>query len=89
MKSVKTKLIAYFSIIILLGSMSIGILSLQRASRALTNEAETALKSKAEEGSKLTASRIETQMRTLEMIAGRLDIQGMDLDIQLPILGRQ
>ncbi|QUH26359.1 methyl-accepting chemotaxis protein [Serpentinicella alkaliphila] len=89
MKSVKTKLIAYFSIIILLGSMSIGILSLQRASRALTNEAETALKSIAEEGSKLTASRIETQMRTLEMIAGRLDIQGMDLDTQLPILNMQ
>ncbi len=43
----------------------------------------------AEDAAKLTESRIETQQKTLDMIALRGDIQGMDWAIQQPILKRQ
>jgi len=89
MKSIKSKLIIYFSILVFVASISVGFRSLQIASRAITLEAENALKAISEEGAKLTASRIETQMKTLEMIAGRLDIQSMDWSIQQPVLEGQ
>lgn len=89
MKSLKTKLVIYFSILILLSSISLGLISIQRASITITKEAEKALGSQAFEAAKLTQSRIETQKMTLEMIALREDIQSMDWGIQQPILQRQ
>lgn len=89
MKSIKTRLIVYFSILILLSSTALSIISLQRASNSLRKEAEKSLSSLAIQGSKVIASRIETQKLTLEMIALRADIQGMDWKIQKPVLQRQ
>ena len=40
MKSIKTKLVVYFSILILLSSLTIGVISMVRASDALIHEAE-------------------------------------------------
>ncbi len=89
MKSIKSKLIIYFSILILVSSIALGGISLERSSKILTAEAEKSLASLAVEASKLAASRIETQEKTLQMIASRIDIQGMDWKVQQPILQRQ
>jgi methyl-accepting chemotaxis protein len=89
MKSIRTKLVIYFSMLILLSSITLGAVSLQRASETATNEAEHSLALLAVDAAKLTQSRLETQKKALEMIAGRADIQGMDWEQQQPILQRQ
>lgn len=89
MKSIRTKLVVFFSILVVLSSLAMGIVSLLRASDALTNEAEKALSSLAADAAKLTESRVETQKMSLQMIALREDIQSMDWQVQQPILQRQ
>jgi methyl-accepting chemotaxis protein len=89
MKSIKTKLVIYFSILILLSSITLGIVSLQMSSNSLTNESEKALSLLAFDATKLTESRVATQQKALEMIALGKDIQGMDWTLQLPILQEQ
>ncbi|MGF7186793.1 methyl-accepting chemotaxis protein [Desulfitispora alkaliphila] len=77
------------SLLILISSISIGYSSLQRASMSLVEEAEITLELLTSEGARLTESRIETQQRTLEMIAGRVDIENMDWEEQQPVLQAQ
>lgn len=89
MKSIKTKLVCYFSILILLSSIAIGIISIQTAKQALLEEARDAIGTLALEGAKLTASRMETEKRALEILAQREDIQGMDWEVQKQILQTQ
>jgi len=78
MKSIKTKLLIYFSVLIMLSSIVIGFFSISRASESLTTEAEKALKTLANETARLAESRIDTQKKTLEMLAMGEDIQTMD-----------
>lgn len=89
MKSIKTKLVVYFSILIFLSSLTLGLTSIIRAGSSLTEEAENALGEMAKESAKLTVSRIETEKKILEMIALRQDIQSMDWAVQQPVLQRQ
>lgn len=89
MKSIKTKLVIYFSILILLSSITLGIISIQTASVSLTDQAENAIGSLAFEASRLTESRVAIEKKTLEMIARREDIQSMDWDVQQQILKTQ
>jgi methyl-accepting chemotaxis protein len=89
MKSIKTKLVVYFSILILVSSITLGAISIQRSGAALTSTAEEALSSIAIDAAKLTKSRVETQKKALEMISLGEGIQSMDLAIQLPILQEQ
>lgn len=88
-KSIKIKMIIYFSILILFSSISLGVISIIRASNSLTTEAEKSLLSLSKEGAKVIQSRIEVQKKALEMISLRSDIQGMDWKVQQPILKRQ
>ncbi len=88
MKSIKVKLILFFSVLILLSSTVLGVISLQRASDSLTKEAEKALISVVAEAAKRTANRLETQKASLEILALREDIQSMEWQIQQPILQR-
>ncbi|MDF2593117.1 MAG: chemotaxis protein [Clostridia bacterium] len=89
MKSIKARLVIYFSILILVASIALGGIAIERASAAVTDKAEKTLISMAADAGKLTQSRVETQKKTLEMIALRSDIQSMDWAIQQPILQRQ
>jgi len=89
MKSIKTKLIVYFSLLMMLISITLGFLAIYRASESLTTEAEKALRSLAFEAARVTESRIETNKKSLEMLAKREDIQTMDWTIQKPILENQ
>ena len=86
MKSIKTKLIINFSLLILLSSLVLGVISLISSSNSITKEAEKSLTSLVQEDSKLTASRLEIQKRTLEMLALNENIQKMDWISQQPIL---
>ena len=89
MKSIKAKLIIYFTILVLFSSIGISYISMKKGSDTLIREAEKSLSSLAVEGAKVTNSRVETQMKTLEMISLREDIQSMDWEVQQPILEDQ
>jgi methyl-accepting chemotaxis protein len=88
-RSIKTKLIVSFSLLILLSTVGIGTLSILKSSDALTKEAGKSLIMAAENSAKLVASKIDTQRKTLEMISLREDIQGMDWEVQQAILQQQ
>ena len=87
LRSISTKLIFCFTILILLSSLITGLVSVIKADKSLTDQNSLSLL--ALEGSKLTQSRIETQMRTLETIAKNKDIQSMDWSKQRPVLQNQ
>lgn len=89
MKSIKTRLVVYFSILILISSIAIGFTSIQRASGSIIEVAEESLGSLTVEGTRLTESRIEIQKQAMEIIASMEDIEGMEWEIQKPLLERQ
>ena len=89
MKSIKTKLIISFSILIILSSIILGIVSLTSFNSALIKEAEKSLSSLVVEDSKLTSSRLETEKRTLEMLALNEAIYSMDWNRQQQVLQTQ
>ncbi|SCG83979.1 methyl-accepting chemotaxis protein [Proteiniborus sp. DW1] len=88
-RSIKTKLVIIFSILILFSSIVIGMTSMVFSGTTLTKEAEKSLLALAVEGSKVTDSRIQTQLKALETLAGISDIQSMDWSLQKPILQGQ
>lgn len=88
-RSLKTKLIIYFTILILASSITLGIVSIQRASDIITKEVEELLGLLAKDASKLTESRVETQQKTLDMIALIPNINSMEWELQKPILENQ
>lgn len=88
-QSIKTKLVLYFSLLILIAAVTIGLISLNRSKETLKSQAEETLISLATEEVKFIKSRIETNVKTLEMISLREDIQSMDWEIQRPVLIRQ
>lgn len=89
MKSIKTKLVVYFSILILASSITLGVITLKKASTTVTHEAEKALGLLAFDASKLIQSRVGIQKKALEMMALSEGIQSMDWEIQQPILQAQ
>jgi methyl-accepting chemotaxis protein len=89
LKSIKTKLVVYFSILILLSSISLGIITLKETDDSLTKEAEKSLISLATEGARVTESRTETQEQGLKTLVLLDKIKSMDWKLQQPILQRQ
>lgn len=89
MKSIKMKLVVYFSLLILLLSVALGVVSINRANQIVTREAEKALMSSANDGTVAVQKQMETQRRTLEVLAGLDEIQSMDLEVQMSILQSQ
>lgn len=88
-KSISNKLIIYFSILILLSSIGVGLVSLNRASSSLTKEAEKSLASLSYEAAKTTSSRLETQLMMVKMIATRNEVKRMHWSEQQSILRNQ
>ncbi len=86
MKSINTRLVLYFSIIILLASAVLGYIAIDMADKSLTQEAEEALGSMVNETARVTVDRIEVQKKSIEMLALNPQMQGMDWSIQQPIL---
>ncbi len=86
---IKLKLVILFSVLIFISSLVLGFVSVQKSSEVMTQEAEKTLSLLAEDAARLTESRIETQQKTLDMIALISEITTMDWEIQKPILERQ
>jgi methyl-accepting chemotaxis protein len=89
MRSIKTKLIIYFSAVILLSSAVLGFLSISKASKAIIDEVEESLDSLVTEVALLTESRIQIQLEALETISTHDEIQSMEWNIQKPVLQEQ
>lgn len=89
MKSIRTKLIVYFSIVILVSTSILGFFTLNRTSKTLIDQVEETIIDLTKEGVKVTESRVGAQRQALEIIAGMLDIQSMDWERQQPALQRQ
>ncbi|SHE41389.1 methyl-accepting chemotaxis sensory transducer with Cache sensor [Tissierella praeacuta DSM 18095] len=89
MKSIKLKLVVYFSILILLSSIIVGSISVVKSGKTISNEAENALIDMALNGAKIVESRIKTEKRVLETIACIQEIQSMDWELQKEELLRQ
>lgn len=89
MKSIKTKLLISFIILILVSSAALGFTTLRNSSSAIKKEAEKALKTIVSESVKVTESRMETQIRILETIAFRPEIQSMNWNVQRLVLKSQ
>lgn len=81
MKSIKTKLIVSFATLIVAVTLVMGILFIRSGYKSLNDEAEKSLNIMAEDGAKLTGSRIEALIITLNMIAKKKEIVDMGLDV--------
>lgn len=88
MKSIRTKLVLYFVILILLAATLIGIIAIDYSRNTITQEAEETLLYLASDGANFVESKIETETLTLEMVALRAVIEGMDWGEQRPVLER-
>jgi len=89
MKSIKTKLIIWFSILILISSSAIGIISILLGINTVTEEAKKSLVALSKEAANTTYSRMEKETQVLETIASLDDIQDMDWKKQKRILSDQ
>lgn len=88
-RGLKGKLILSFSMLILLSSIALGYISIQKSSEVVTKQSEEALGLLTIDASKLTESRIETQLKTLEIISKINSIDTMSWEVQQPILQEQ
>lgn len=86
MKSIKTKLVIYFSTLIFLSTLILGITSINRASQIIIDEAEKSLASLSLEAAKYLESEIAVQREVLVTLSNLEEIKGMDWSVQQPIL---
>lgn len=89
MKSIRMRLITYFSILIAVALVGMSGVALYQASEAIENEAVSGMDRLAAESALTTTTRIEKQMVALEMIARRADMETMDWSTQRTILNNQ
>lgn len=89
LRGIKSTLVLCFSTLILVSSIVLGYTSVQKSSDVVTSEAEKSLTSLTSEATKFTQSRIELQMRSLEMISFMQGINSMDWNKQQSILIEQ
>lgn len=88
-EGIRTKLILYFSVLILISSIAIGFISMTNSTNALTSTSEETLSVLAQQGAKLTESRMNIERRALEMVALTEEVQSMDWEKQQPALQTQ
>lgn len=86
MNSIRSKLIFAFSIIVLFTAVTLSYISINRSGAALKAEAEKGLSATAQEAAKLTKSRIDAEVRTLQMLALNEEVRSMEWSIQQPFL---
>ena len=82
MKSIKSKLIVCFSILIIISFALLGFISIKEAANSLRAESERALKSLVVDASRLAESRISKEKSVLEAIAKTDSIRSMNWEKQ-------
>lgn len=86
MKSLRTKLVVFFSVLIILSSLVLGVIASINSSSALVHEAEIGLASVSFEASRNAKSRIGAIIRSMETMALSGEIVSMDWTVQQPAL---
>jgi methyl-accepting chemotaxis protein len=86
MKSIKTKLIISFIVLVLAVAGILGYISLSNLSEAVTYEAESALASVSAEGARVFNGKLETQKQTLHLIASDSAVETMSWTVQKSVL---
>ena len=81
-KSIKAKLIFYFTLLILVSALTIGAISMLFAGASITKEAEEALTIMAKNAAKITEGRVALQSKTLEIFSHNPDIRFMNWERQ-------
>ncbi|ADH97948.1 methyl-accepting chemotaxis protein [Salisediminibacterium selenitireducens] len=81
MKSIRMRLILYFSAIMIVATGILGIVITNGAGDALIDEAETGLETLALEGAKVTDSRLDSEYLYLEGLTNLPEITGDDPDL--------
>ncbi len=89
MNSIRTRLVIYFSIVILLASVVTGFFAIRGGSQSILDEAEKSLVLLAREGARVTDSRIQNRLDVLETIASINGMETMNWEIQGPMLKKQ
>lgn len=89
MKSIKTRLMVLFSVLLLLVVSVLGFIAYQESSKAVVAEVEEALELMARESANLVQSNISEQLSKLSVLADRNDIRGMVWLQQAQVLQRQ
>lgn len=88
-RSIRTKLIIAFSVLILLVCLVLGYISIRRASLEMTDEAERSVASLAEQSASLLEAKLYTEKEILELIVSWPEVQSMDWEDQKAILQNQ
>jgi|GEM_PF-2352666 len=79
MKKIKSKLILYFGLLIIIVCISMGMLSYIKASKLLINQINESLPQMAEEASKIVESRVNSQYKQLEFLSDTKEIQNFEM----------
>ena len=86
MKSIKTKLVLFSTILVLSVTLLIGIIAISIGSNALQKEAKYSLLLLAEESAKLTESRMDAMVSILTMISKKSELADMGWEVDLKLL---
>ena len=89
MKTIKAQLIMWFTLLILLGLLLIGGLSISKAQGVITQEAEETVALLADEKSQFVDNELDSQKQILTLISQREDIRQMNWAIQREVLKSQ
>ncbi|WFA08611.1 methyl-accepting chemotaxis protein [Tissierella sp. Yu-01] len=81
-KSIKTKLIITFTLIILLSSITLARVSIKSASDAILYQTDYSLAQLAIDGSELTKESVDNQLKKLQKIANKSEIQSKKWELQ-------
>lgn len=87
--SIKFRLVAIFSLILILSSSTIGLISMRKARASLIDQGEKTLLSLSEEGARLTKRTLESGTEALSTIAALDKIRGMNPEEQDYVLKMQ
>lgn len=87
--SIKFKLVAIFSIMIILASSTVGLVSIQRAKASLISQGDETLVSLANEGARLTKKSLESDTEALATVSVLDKVRGMNLEEQKYVLKMQ
>ncbi len=86
MKSIKTKLILSFTIIIMIVTSIVSLIALTTGANALKAGAENSLQLLAQEGAMIVESRMDEVMTSLTMISKKQEIENMGWEVDLSVL---
>ncbi|MEA4825159.1 MAG: methyl-accepting chemotaxis protein [Clostridium sp.] len=80
------KIIIQITILVIVICCTLGSIAYYNSSKALKDSISTTFQNRAEDGSKIVAAMIEKEIKSLNVLATRPDIQSMDFNIQKPVL---